>query len=108
MRDIACAANGSDQTLCNYFSSKEHLIFDQQQEFEERILRAAIGTSSGMPLSETLRQGASRLLHDLSKNVGKVNGIPGEAATGPELRRVWIERNARHADRLPDALLETG
>jgi AcrR family transcriptional regulator len=88
MRDIAWAANVSEQTLDNYFPSKEHLIFDQQQEFEERILRAAIGTSSGVPLSETLRQGASQFLHDLSKNVGKANGIPGVVATGPELRRV--------------------
>jgi AcrR family transcriptional regulator len=108
MKDIAHAADVSEQTLYNYFPSKEHLIFDQQQEFEARIVNAVIGKLEGVPLSEALRHGATQFLHDLSQTVGKATGISSDVATGPELRRVWIEMNARHADRLTQTLLEAG
>lgn len=106
MRDIAIAANVSEQTLYNYFPSKEHLIFDQQQEFESRILDTVIGRTNGVPLSKALRQGAVQFLDDLIRNAGRATGIPSSVATGPELRRVWIEMNARHADSLTEALLK--
>ena len=108
MKDIARAADVSEQTLYNYFPSKEHLIFDQQQEFESRILSIVVGKPSGTPLSEALRQGAARFLDELSHAVGKQEAIPDSVITGAELRRVWIEMNARHADSLTDALLQAG
>lgn len=106
MRDIADAANVSEQTLYNYFPSKEHLIFDQQQEFEARILNIVVSKADGASLSEALRKGAFQFLDDLTRNVGEATGIPNSVTTGPELRRVWIEMNARHADSLTDALLQ--
>jgi AcrR family transcriptional regulator len=108
MKDIALAADVSEQTLYNYFPGKEHLIFDQQQEFEERIVNTVTGKPDGVPLSEALRHHATQFLHDLSRNVGKTTGISSDVATGAELRRVWIEMNARHADSLTQALLESG
>lgn len=108
MRDIAIAADVSEQTLYNYFPSKEHLIYDQQQEFEARILSTVTGKPEGVPLSEALRHHAIQFLHDLSRNVGKATGISRDFATGPELRRVWIEMNARHADSLTQTLIESG
>lgn len=108
MRDIALAADVSEQTLYNYFPSKEHLIFDQQQEFEALIVNTVTGKPEGVPLSEALRHRATQFLHDLSQNAGKATGISSEVATGPELRRVWIEMNARHADALTQTLLESG
>ena len=38
MIDIARAADVAEQTLYNYFPTKEHLIFDMDQEFEAESL----------------------------------------------------------------------
>ena len=106
MIDIARAAEVSQQTLYNYYPTKEHLIFDQQEEFGSRILSTVLGKSPHMSLSDALRQGASQFLHELSQAVGKPNGIPDSVVAGAELRRVWIEMNARLSDSLTDALLQ--
>jgi AcrR family transcriptional regulator len=108
MRDIAHAADVSEQTLYNYFPTKEHLVFDQQQEFEARILAAVLKKPPDIPISAALQPEAEQFLEELARNVGKTNAIPGSVAVGPDLRRVWIEMNARNADSLAEALLRAG
>jgi len=108
MRDIAHAADVSEQTLYNYFPTKEHLIFDQQQEFEARILAAVLNKPTDIPISGALQQAAERFLEELGRKVAKTNAIPGSVAVGQDLRRVWIEMNSRHADSLTEALLRAG
>jgi AcrR family transcriptional regulator len=107
MVDIARAAEVSQQTLYNYFPTKEHLLFDQQEEFAARIVSTVLGKSPQTSLSAALSQGASQLLHDLSQTIGKPNGIPDSVVGSADLRRVWIEVNARASDTLTDALLQT-
>lgn len=108
MIDIARDAGVSEQTLYNYFPTKEHLIFDQAQEFEARLLAVVLEKPKKKPLVDALRRESSRFLEELTDAVGKAHGIPDAVATGPELRTVWIEMNARHADALTDALLQSG
>ena len=105
MVDIAHEADVSEQTLYNYFPTKEHLIFDMDQEFEAKILGIVINRAPETSLPTALRAGAIDFLNEISRSVGKQTGVPPSVATGPELRRVWIEMNARHADALTDALL---
>jgi AcrR family transcriptional regulator len=105
MVDIAHEANVSEQTLYNYFPTKEHLIFDMDQEFEAKILAIVINRTPKTSLTKALRFGAIDFLNEISHSVGKQTGVPSSVATGPELRRVWIEMNARHADALAEALL---
>jgi AcrR family transcriptional regulator len=108
MIDIAHAADVAEQTLYNYFPTKEHLVFDQTQELEARILAVVLEKPKKMPLAEALRRGAEKFLDELSGAEGEATGIPNAVATGPDLRRVWIEMNANHADSLTDGLLQTG
>ena len=105
MVDIAHEADVSEQTLYNYFPTKEHLIFDMDQEFEAKILGIVINRAPETSLTTALRAGAIDFLNEISRSVGKQTGVPSAVATGPELRRVWIEMNARHADALAEALL---
>jgi AcrR family transcriptional regulator len=105
MVDIAQAADISAQTLYNYFPTKEDLIFDQDREFEEFILRAVTERPSDQGLVESVRANALQFLEQISPAIGKPSWVPASVATGPELRRVWLEINARCADSLTDALI---
>jgi AcrR family transcriptional regulator len=105
MVDIARAADVSEQTLYNYFPTKEHLIFDIDQEFEARFIGIVIDRDPGTSLTEALRAGALEFLSEASRSIGKETGKPASVVHGPELRRVWVEMNARHADSLAGALL---
>jgi len=106
MIDIAQAADVSEQTLYNYFPTKEHLVFDMDRELEARILRVVLDRDPTVSLAESLRAGALEFLEDISRSMGKETGVPASVATGPELRRVWVEMNARWADALTDALMQ--
>jgi AcrR family transcriptional regulator len=106
MVDIAQAADVSEQTLYNYFPTKEHLVFDMDRELEARILRVVLDRDPGVSLARALRAGALEFLEDIGRSIGKDTGVPASVATGPELRRVWVEMNARCADALADALIQ--
>jgi AcrR family transcriptional regulator len=106
MVDIAQAADVSEQTLYNYFPTKEHLVFDMDRELEARILRVVLDRDPGVSLARALRAGALEFLEDIGRSIGKDTGVPASVATGPELRRVWVEMNARWADALADALIQ--
>ncbi len=105
MVDIARAAEISEQTLYNYFATKEHLIFDLDREFGEMMVAVVAGAKSGKPLAHALRASALNFLKQMARSVGRDSGIPASVATGPALRRVWVEMNARHADRVAEELL---
>lgn len=106
MVDIAAAADVSEQTLYNYFPAKEHLIFDRDQEFEQQIIDVVMLRKT--TIADAVHTGAIAFLEEASRSLGRNSGIPESVATGPALRRVWIEMNARHADRLAERLVEGG
>ena len=106
MIDIAQAAEVSEPTLYNYFPTKEHLIFDMDQELEERIVGSIKGLASGKDLVVAVRKGALRFLDDLSRSTaGKATGIPAAVMHGEALQRVWLQLNARIADRVAKTIL---
>jgi len=106
MRDIARAADVAEQTLYNYFPTKEHLVFDRDQEFEQRLVNVVRQRRLGTTIASAVRREATRFLGELLESMGKPTGIPASAAVGAPLRRVWLELNARAADRVADALRE--
>jgi AcrR family transcriptional regulator len=105
MIDIARAADVSEQTLYNYFPTKENLILDRDQQLEERILDCVLKRAPGQSLSEAVRGAALNLLDVVSRSIGKPTGLPVSVLTSPALRRVWIEMNARFVDSVADALI---
>jgi AcrR family transcriptional regulator len=104
MRDIAQAADVSEQTLYNYFPTKEHLIFDLDQEFEQRLVNIVRERSPDTTIASAVAREARRVTGTLVKAMGKPTGIPASVALGTPLRRVWTEMTARAADRLARAL----
>jgi AcrR family transcriptional regulator len=106
MRDVANAAAVSEQTLYNYFPTKEHLVFDLDREFEQRLVALVRGRRPGTTIAKAVERDARRFLDALVASIGKPTGIPPRVALGAALRRVWVEINARAADRVADALIE--
>ena len=106
MRDIAKAADVAEQTLYNYFPTKEHLVFDRDQEFEQQLVNVVRQRRLGTTIANAVRREATRFLGELLESIGKPTGIPASAAVGAPLRKVWLELNARAADRVADALRE--
>jgi len=106
MRDIAKAADVAGQTLYNYFPTKEHLVFDRDQEFEQQLVDVVRQRRLGTTIASAVRREATRFLGELLESMDKPTGIPASAAVGAPLRRVWLELNARAADRVADALRE--
>jgi AcrR family transcriptional regulator len=106
MRDIAKTADVAEQTLYNYFPTKEHLVFDLDQEFEQRLVDVVRQRRPGTTIASAVRREATRFVGELLESMGKPTGIPASVTLGAPLRRVWIELNARAADRLAEALRE--
>jgi AcrR family transcriptional regulator len=106
MADIAASAEVSEQTLYNYFPTKEHLIFDLDSEYEERIVAIVTAAGPGMSIVQALRQEVRRFLSELSVSVQKNHTLPTACLEDdPAVRRVWIELNARVADSVAGALI---
>src|SRR5262249_10191215 len=100
MRDIAKAADGAAPKLYNYFPTKEHLVFDRDQEFEQRLVDVVRQRRLGMTIANAVMREATRFLGELLESMGKPTGIPASATVGAPLRKVWLELNARAADRV--------
>jgi len=109
MIDIAREAEISEPTLYNYFPTKEHLIFDMDQEFEERIVGCIKGLAPGKELVEAVRSGALQFLDDLCRsNAGKATGIPESVLQGKALQEVWLQLNHRMAHRIAETIQRAG
>ena len=106
MRDIAKAADVAEQTLYNYFPTKEHLVLDLDQEFQERLVNVVRQRRPGMTIAAAVRREATRFLAALVESMDEPTDIPASVALGPALRRVWIELTARAADAVAEALME--
>lgn len=53
--EIAKLANVSVPTLFNYFTNKESLVFDEDEEREERLVDAVISRKKGVSILDALR-----------------------------------------------------
>src|SRR5215475_12983315 len=80
MRDIANAADVAEQTLYNYFPTKEHLVFDLDQEFEQRLVDAIRHRRPRTTIARAVGREATRFLGELLESVDKPTGIPASVA----------------------------
>ena len=78
VRDVAAAADVSATTLFNYFPSKVALIFDDDQEYGERLLEEVKERPAGASVAAALRR------HFLS-------AVESDDAEGLDARRALIE-----------------
>ncbi|MFT4040314.1 MAG: TetR family transcriptional regulator [Thermomicrobiales bacterium] len=66
VREIADAADVSVTTLFKYFPSKESLVFDEDEEIEEDLVRAVRERPPGVSIPEALR----RYMHEKAAEIG--------------------------------------
>lgn len=106
--DIAEAAEVSEQTVYNYFPTKERLVLDREQEFLERFPELIRTRPAGTAPAAALRAEALALvdaIESLSPDQAR-GGLGYQAAISPAIRRLCLEMTSRLADAIAAAIAE--
>ncbi|MEV4753949.1 TetR/AcrR family transcriptional regulator [Micromonospora sp. NPDC049559] len=102
---VARAADVSEQTVYNYFPTKEHLVFDKADTFEAALREMIINRPAGGRLLGGLRPGVARFIDDAIRSPSP-GGMPRLVAVSPALRRSWLDLIDKHADSLARTLVD--
>jgi AcrR family transcriptional regulator len=104
--DVARAADVSEQTVYNYFPTKEQLVLDQDEELRDRLTTLIRARPAGTSPAAAIRAEALSF-------VDGIRSVPPEqtrgglgylAAISPTVRRLCLEMTDRHADAIADAI----
>lgn len=109
--DVARLAEVSEQTVYNFFSSKEQLVLDEEAAFEARLLSLVRDRSRDTKLAEAVRRGTHAFLDELGRRPRSpysTGGMPCLVNVSPTLRRAWLEAQDRCADSIARVLVENG
>ncbi|WP_030906467.1 TetR/AcrR family transcriptional regulator [Streptomyces sp. NRRL F-5126] len=98
IRDVAAEADVAVTTLFSHFASKEALVFEQDQDFEQRLTQAVSGRAPDEPLIPALRREVHALVrHCTADGAAPIwRMIDGSAA----LREYEESMRLRHAESL--------
>ena len=107
--DVARAADVSEQTVYNYFPTKEHLVLDRDEELRDRLTRLIRSRPPGTSPAAAIRQQALALVDGIrSVPADQARGGLGYlAAISPAVRRLCLEMTERHADAIAAVLADT-
>jgi AcrR family transcriptional regulator len=106
--DVAHRAEVSEQTVYNYFKSKEALVFDEAEEFEARFTAMVRQRAKGTSLTAAVRRQAHEFLAALRARPDSPHrrgGMPYLIAANPAVRRHWLALLERFAQAVADALV---
>jgi len=106
--EIARAAEVSDQTVYNYFKTKESLVFDEDEAFEARFVAMVRDRPETQSLLEAVRAQVHAFLDALSHRptgAQRRGSMPYLVATSAPLRRHWLAVAERHGRAVADALV---
>jgi AcrR family transcriptional regulator len=107
--DVAAEAELSEQTVYNYFPSKEHLVIDRDQDVQDALVSLIRGRAPGISPAAAIREFV----------LASIDGIPsippevwcGElgylAVMSPTVHRLSLEMTARQADAVAAAIKDT-
>jgi AcrR family transcriptional regulator len=107
--DVAREADVAQQTVYNYFPTKERLVTDREQEIEDRLCELIRSRPSGVTPAAAIRTFVLEF-------VAGFRGIPRElwpgalanlAASSPTVNRLALESTARLAAALTSAVSDT-
>lgn len=107
--DVARAADVAEQTVYNYFRTKEELLLDRDDDLRDRIVAAVRDRSPETTPADAVRP----IVHEL---IDEVRGMTAEevrgglghvAAVSPTARRLSLAMTDRHADAIADAIRRT-
>jgi len=107
--DIARLADVSEQTVYNFFASKEQLVIDEDVAFEARLVGMIRGRPAGARIAEAVRAGAHAFLIEAAarpKGQKGRGGLPYLVNVSPALRRAWLAAIERYANAIAEVLIE--
>ncbi|WP_344466125.1 helix-turn-helix domain-containing protein [Kitasatospora kazusensis] len=102
IREVAAEADVAVTTLFSHFASKEALVFEQDEDFEQRLTQAVTGRASHEPLIPALRCEIQALVrHCTADDAAPIWRMIDES---PALRRYEESMRLRHAETLATAI----
>ncbi|MFF2924167.1 TetR/AcrR family transcriptional regulator [Streptomyces celluloflavus] len=102
IRDVAAEADVAVTTLFSHFASKEALVFERDDDFEQRLTQAATGRTPHEPLIPALRREIQALVrHCTADSAAPIWRLIDES---PALREYEESMRLRHAESLATAI----
>ncbi|MET7297988.1 helix-turn-helix domain-containing protein [Embleya sp. NPDC005575] len=102
IRDVAAEADVAVTTLFSHFASKEALVFEQDDNFEQRLTQAVTNRAPHEPLIPALRREIQAMLrHCTADGTAPIYRMIDESRA---LREYEESMRLRHADSLATAL----
>ncbi|MEV6010704.1 helix-turn-helix domain-containing protein [Streptomyces sp. NPDC051976] len=102
IRDVAAEADVAVTTLFSHFASKEALVFELDDDFEQRLTRAVADRAPGEPLLPALRREVQSLVrHCAADGATPIWRLIDET---PALRQYEESMRLRHAESLATAI----
>ncbi|MFE2447809.1 TetR/AcrR family transcriptional regulator [Streptomyces sp. NPDC021218] len=102
IRDVAAEADVAVTTLFSHFASKEALVFEQDENFEQRLTQAVTGRAPHEPLIPALHREIQALVRHCT--AASAAPIWHMIDTSPALRRYEESMRLRHAESLATAI----
>lgn len=102
IRDVAAEADVAVTTLFSHFASKEALVFERDDDLEQRLTQAATGRAPDEPLIPALRREIQALVrHCTADSAAPIWRLIDES---PALREYEESMRLRHAESLATAI----
>lgn len=102
IRDVAAEADVAVTTLFSHFASKEALVFEQDEDFEQRLTQAVTGREPHEPLIPALRHEIHALVrHCTADSAAPIYRMIDESRA---LREYEESMRLRHAESLATAI----
>lgn len=102
IREVAAEADVAVTTVFSHFAAKEALVFEQDEEFEQRLVRAATDRTPEEPLIPALRREIHAMVRHCTAD-GAVQ-IWRLIDSSPALRAYEESMRLRHAESLATAI----
>jgi AcrR family transcriptional regulator len=109
MAEIARLAEVSEQTVYNFFRSKELLVLDEDAAFEALLVGMIRDRPAGTKITDAVRAGAHAFLKRLQarpKDRKSKGGLPCLMNSSPQVRRVWLAAVDRYASGMAKVLVK--
>ncbi|MFI9024925.1 TetR/AcrR family transcriptional regulator [Streptomyces sp. NPDC053560] len=104
IREVAAEADVAVTTLFSHFASKEALVFEQDENFEQRLTQAVTGRAPHEPLVPALRREIHAMVrHCTADGAGPVRRLIDESRA---LREYEDSMRLRHAESLAAAIAD--
>ncbi|WP_043465310.1 TetR/AcrR family transcriptional regulator [Kitasatospora sp. MBT66] len=102
IRDVAAEADVAVTTVFAHFASKEALVFEQDQDFEQRLVHAVTARAPHEPLVPALHREIRALVHHCTADGAAP--LWHMIDTSPALRQYEEAMRLRHAESLATAI----